>query len=49
MEQIEVHAFHLTKPTTVNVMTINEFKKLPKIKGYIYRAYQIGYNTTIIK
>jgi hypothetical protein len=46
--EIEVHAFHKTKPTIKKLMTIAKFKELPKSKDYIYRAYQINFNKSIV-
>jgi hypothetical protein len=46
--EIEVHAFHKTKPTIKKLMTIKNFKELPKSKDYIYRSYQINFNKSIV-
>lgn len=48
--EVEVVAFHkkgLTEPTKKK-MLYSEFLKL-KHENYIYRAYQLNYNTTIFK
>jgi hypothetical protein len=48
--EVEVVAFHkkgLTEPTKKK-MLYSEFLKL-KHEKYIYRAYQLNYNTTIFK
>lgn len=46
--KLEVHRFHPSEPTIKKEMEYSEFLKLKNKNGYIYRAYQIGYNTTII-
>lgn len=46
---IEVFAFHKKglKPPIKKTMTYKEFKEL-KSKDYDFKAYQIGFNTTLI-
>lgn len=41
--EIEVHAFHPTKPTKKKIMMYSEFLKIKPSK-YTFRAYQVGYN-----
>lgn len=48
IEQVEVFRFHETEPTIKKMMLFSEFKAMKKQKGYIYRAYQIGFNQSII-
>lgn len=48
MEEVEVFAFHKRKPTIKKLMLLRDFKKLKPKNGYIYKAYQIGFNTTIL-
>lgn len=48
MEEVEVFRFHTEQPTVKKTMLLNEFKTMKKQKGYIYRAYQIGFNQSII-
>ena len=46
---VEVMKFHKKglKPPIKKVMSYGEFSEL-KSKDYYYRAFQIGYNTTLI-
>ena len=48
MYNVEVFAFHKKglKPPIKKVMSYGEFREL-KSNDYNYRAYQIGYNTTL--
>lgn len=48
MFEVEVFAFHSTKPTIKKIMIYNEFLKLKSKNHYVYKAYQIGFNTTIL-
>lgn len=48
MEEVEVFRFHPEQPTVKKIMLLSEFKAMKKQKGYIYLAYQIGFNETII-
>lgn len=48
MTEIEIHRFHPTQPTVKKTMTQEEFNKMKKQEGYIYRAYQINWNKSII-
>jgi hypothetical protein len=50
MFDVEVWKFHkLGKETPIKKrMLFNEYLKLSKQQHYYYRAYQIGFNTTII-
>lgn len=48
MQEVEVFRFHETEPTIKKTMLLSEFKAMKKQKGYIYRAYQIGFNETVI-
>lgn len=47
MEEVEVFRFHPTQPTVKKIMSLREFNSMEKQEGYLYRAYQIDYNTTI--
>jgi len=49
MQEVEVHKFPKigNEKTVKKIMPYSEFLKL-KSKDYHYRAYQIGYNTTIL-
>jgi hypothetical protein len=46
---VEVYAFHKKglKPPIKKVMSYGEFSEL-KSKDYYYRAYALGFNTTIL-
>lgn len=48
MEEVEVFRFHPEQSTIKKTMLLREFKAMKKQKGYVYRAYEIGYNTSII-
>jgi len=49
MQEVEVFKFHKNGliPPIKKIMPYNEFLKL-KSEEYFYRAYQIGFNTTIL-
>lgn len=48
MEEVEVFRFHPEQPTVKKTMLLSEFKAMKKQKGYVYRAYQIGFNKTVL-
>lgn len=48
MQEVEVFIFHKTEQTIKKVMLLSEFNKMKRQKGYVYRAYQIGFNQSIL-
>jgi len=48
MQEVEVFRFHNTEPTIKKNMLLSDFKAMKKQKGYVYRAYQIEFNKTIL-
>lgn len=48
MQEVEVFRFHITEPTVKKTMLLHEFKAMKKQKGYVYRAYELGFNPSIL-